>query len=270
MSTEYMMGHAERELRRLELQGSILNPLTEDLFRRAGIAEGMHVLDIGCGIGEVSMIAARLVGPQGRVTALDLDEGTLDVARSRTAQRGLTWIDFQKCDLRQYQPARLFDAVVGRLILMHVPDPLAILQMAFRALRSGGTVAFQEPDFGLVPQSYPALPTRFRILTVVTEFCQKLPQGNVGSALCHHFLQAGFERPNGRGEFPIDSGPDSLYYEWFAESIRSMLPLLDKAGLMLAEEVDIDTLAARLRHEAVSANAAFPGPIYVGCYARKP
>jgi len=47
------MGHDDRERRRLALQASILNPLTEQLLRRAGISTGMHVPDLGCGIGEL-------------------------------------------------------------------------------------------------------------------------------------------------------------------------------------------------------------------------
>jgi cyclopropane fatty-acyl-phospholipid synthase-like methyltransferase len=54
-STGYVMGHDERERRRLTLQASIINPYTERLLMRAGISPGMHVLDIGCGVGEVSM-----------------------------------------------------------------------------------------------------------------------------------------------------------------------------------------------------------------------
>src|SRR5215510_4374556 len=54
MSDTYVMGHDDRERRRLVLQASILDPITEQLFRRAGISSGMNVLDIGCGVGDVS------------------------------------------------------------------------------------------------------------------------------------------------------------------------------------------------------------------------
>lgn len=81
------MGHNDRERRRLALQGSILNPVTEQLLRRAGLASGMSVLDFGCGVGDVSMIAARLVGSGGRVTGLDLDEPALAIARERAVGR---------------------------------------------------------------------------------------------------------------------------------------------------------------------------------------
>jgi cyclopropane fatty-acyl-phospholipid synthase-like methyltransferase len=56
------MGHTDRERRRLLLQAAALKPITEDLLRRAGLSVGMTVLDLGCGVGDVSIVAARLVG----------------------------------------------------------------------------------------------------------------------------------------------------------------------------------------------------------------
>src|SRR5262245_2275341 len=59
-SAGYVMGHNDRERRRLALQGAMLAPLTEQFLTRAGIGLGMRVLDLGCGVGDVTMIAARL------------------------------------------------------------------------------------------------------------------------------------------------------------------------------------------------------------------
>lgn len=64
---DYVLGHTDRERRRLALQAALLNPLTDSFLRRAGVSAGMRVLDLGCGIGEVTLIAARLVGPHGQV-----------------------------------------------------------------------------------------------------------------------------------------------------------------------------------------------------------
>ena len=69
----YIMGHTDRERRRLSIQGAVINPLTESFLRRAGISAGMHLLELGCGVAEVSLIAARLVGPYGSLHGLDLD-----------------------------------------------------------------------------------------------------------------------------------------------------------------------------------------------------
>jgi 2-polyprenyl-3-methyl-5-hydroxy-6-metoxy-1,4-benzoquinol methylase len=75
--SRYVMGHSDRERRRLAFQGLILNPFTEQLMRRAGVTGGMHVLDFGCGIGDLSILASRLVGRYGRVTSIDMDQAAL-------------------------------------------------------------------------------------------------------------------------------------------------------------------------------------------------
>ena len=88
----YVMGHDDRERRRLSLQASILNPLSDQLLRRAGLSAGLRVLDIGCGVGELSMVAARLVGRHGWVTGIDIDEAALALAAQRAREQGLDHI----------------------------------------------------------------------------------------------------------------------------------------------------------------------------------
>ena len=56
----YPLGYSAAEARRLEVQGKYLEDLTADVFRRAGITPGMHILDIGCGVGDVSLLAAQM------------------------------------------------------------------------------------------------------------------------------------------------------------------------------------------------------------------
>src|SRR5215510_7074492 len=92
-STAYVMGHDDRERRRLRLQASILNPLTEQLFHRAGISSGMRVLDIGCGVGDVSLLAGRLVGPSGSVTSVDIDQAALTTLEARAVAERMTHIE---------------------------------------------------------------------------------------------------------------------------------------------------------------------------------
>ena len=87
-STPYVMGHDDRERRRLSLQASILNPLSDQLLKRAGLSAGQRVLDIGCGVGELSMVAARVVGRGGRVTGIDLDDKALAIAETRAREQG--------------------------------------------------------------------------------------------------------------------------------------------------------------------------------------
>ena len=71
-------------------------------------------------------------------------------------------------------------------------------------------------------------------------------------------------------EYPIGGGADSPFYEWLAESFRSILPRAAALGLVTSDEVEgIDSLAARLREETISQGGCMPGPAMVGGFARK-
>jgi tRNA A58 N-methylase Trm61 len=65
-ASAYVLGHSERELERLRLQAQLIDPITRQFLIEAGIAPGMRVLDVGCGAGDVTFLAADLVGPPGR------------------------------------------------------------------------------------------------------------------------------------------------------------------------------------------------------------
>ncbi len=67
----YVLGHEPEELRRLILQAGVLQPIPARLLQNAGIGPGMRVLDLGCGAGDVTMLAADMVGPSGSVTGID-------------------------------------------------------------------------------------------------------------------------------------------------------------------------------------------------------
>jgi ubiquinone/menaquinone biosynthesis C-methylase UbiE len=90
MSTKgYVLGSSPRELQRLILQDRmILRPITERLLRQAGLKEGMRVLDLGCGTGGVSLLAAELVGPSGSVVGIDQSVDAIAMAKSAPVRPG--------------------------------------------------------------------------------------------------------------------------------------------------------------------------------------
>ena len=94
--TEYILGHSDREIRRLMHQAAILRPITERLLRGAGIGRGMRVLDLGCGAGNVSMLAAELVGAAGSVVGIDRNQDVIAVARERAHTAKLGHIVFEE------------------------------------------------------------------------------------------------------------------------------------------------------------------------------
>jgi choline dehydrogenase-like flavoprotein len=81
----YVLGHVDTEIRRLVLQARLYDEFTEHALRLAGLQPGMRVVDVGCAPGDVSFIAARLVGPQGSVLGVDAAPNVIDLARIRGA-----------------------------------------------------------------------------------------------------------------------------------------------------------------------------------------
>jgi ubiquinone/menaquinone biosynthesis C-methylase UbiE len=273
MSTQpasYAMGHTDRERRRLGLQASVINPLTDTFLRRAGISAGMRVLELGCGIGEVSLMAARLVGPHGHVHCLDIDPAALNIAQERIRSAAHDHVSFEQSDINDHRPARTYDAVIGRHILIHVPDAPAVLRRAVSEVHAGGVVAFQEYDLSFYTRGYPEMPLAFRTQELVCEFFRKgVPRPNIGAQLFHLMQEAGLPPPECRSECVMDGGPHSPMYEWLAETVRSLLPRMEALGIATAADVDPDTLEHRLRQEATGARGAVVGPTLIGAFARK-
>jgi ubiquinone/menaquinone biosynthesis C-methylase UbiE len=146
VSSMYVFDREEgQEERRLEARARVIHPLTERLFRAAGREPGMRVLDIGSGEGDVAMLAARIVGPEGAVVGLELSEDAFASARRRVEQAGFRNVSFAGGHARNLDEALdpqglLFDAVVGRLILQFAPDPALVFRAAADRVRPGGLV----------------------------------------------------------------------------------------------------------------------------------
>src|SRR3974390_1446459 len=85
---DYVLGNGVQEQNRLQYQAAILEKWTRQFFESAGIEPGMKVLDLGCGICDVSLLAAKLVGPTGSVIGIDRDRAVVEKARERAHRAG--------------------------------------------------------------------------------------------------------------------------------------------------------------------------------------
>ena len=109
---------------------------------RLSLARGSSVLDVGCGSGASAIPAAINVGPQGRVTGIDLAERLLAIARSKSLAQNLHNVDFQRADMTALgYPDASFDAVVSVFSLFFVTDMVAEVRELWRVLRPGGKLA---------------------------------------------------------------------------------------------------------------------------------
>src|SRR5262249_24963367 len=125
--SDYVLGHTPFERQRLAKQARFLAPATEHFLQDAGIVPGMRILDVGCGMGDVSMLVAGMVARGGQAVSIDLDQATLDTARARAIAAGLGNTRFYRADVATFSDTEPFDAIVGRLVLEFLPDPVAVI-----------------------------------------------------------------------------------------------------------------------------------------------
>ena len=102
------------------------------------LAEGMAVLDVGCGWGDMSIQVAERVGPSGRVVGIDCVDAFLEEARKDAAARGLANVEFRRGDAEIALPESEFDYVVARFGTMFFANPVAALRRMRQALKPGG------------------------------------------------------------------------------------------------------------------------------------
>ncbi len=269
----YLLGHSEEETKRLQKQAKLYNPSTRRLFMEAGIREGMKVLDVGSGAGDVALLLAELVGQDGAIVGVDRNPIILETAQKRAYEAGLTNISFIAGNICSVTLDNDFDAVVGRNVLLYIGDPSAALRSAISHLRSGGPVAFQEVDFSLSERTYGniATPRLFRQwgMWVVEAFRHARAELQMGFKLPKVFLDAGLPLPQMYMDGIAGVGPDWGGYDYCADTLRSILPTLLDYGIATAEEVDIPTFAERMREEVVHQNGAVLLFLMMSAWANK-
>lgn len=268
---DYVLGSSDNERRRLTSQAAFLHNATEAAFRSAGIGPGMRVLDIGSGAGDVAMLAADLVGPNGSVVGLDRDPANVAWAVKRVTEAARTNIRFHVTQFNDYTDPQPFDALVGRFILMYVPDPAATLRHLSRMLRSGAVVAFFEPDFSVPPRCVPEIPLVRQFEVWNTEvFKRSGARVDMGMQLYRAYREAGFVDAGTSVSHLSGCGISREMVELFVAGIRSVLPKLEEYGIATRDEVQLDTLADRLEALGREADPQWVSTRYVATWAHKP
>ena len=141
--------HARQRLALLEAQ---LDPATRRRILDAGIGPGSQCLEVGAGGGSIGHWLCQVVGPTGRVLATDIDP-------AMTALDAPPQLEVLQHDLtREPLPGGAFDLVHARWLLHHLPDLDAAIARLIDALKPGGLLLVEEPDFYPVHAAHPGAP----------------------------------------------------------------------------------------------------------------
>jgi ubiquinone/menaquinone biosynthesis C-methylase UbiE len=266
----YAFANRAEEHRRLERQAEVLDPLTERVFRAAGLRSGMRVLDLGSGAGDVAMLAARLVGADGEVVGVERDPEAVASAAARVEQARLANVRFVVGDVQTLDAIDgEFDAIVGRLVLMYVPDPVGVLVRAAELLRAGGLVCVQEGDMAY-DWAQPMTPLWTQMRAWFLETLKRAGfASRMGLSLYSTFVAAGLPAPQMRLECAVAGGAEAPVWGW-ANLMRGVLPLMERLGVATAAELEPDTLTQRLLDDVVGNDGICIAPPLVGVWARTP
>jgi SAM-dependent methyltransferase len=138
---DYLLGTHDDELRRLSLQHRVWRPRALDAWARAGFTSGQTLIDVGCGPGYATLDLAEIVGPRGRVIAVDRSRRFLDALNAQ----GISNIETHDIDLDDGAlPAINADGAWVRWVFAFVRQPRALLGRVAAALKPGGVLVIHE------------------------------------------------------------------------------------------------------------------------------
>jgi len=265
----YVCGHTADELDRLRTQSAFFEDITRRVLEAAGLRRGSRVLDIGCGAGDLSRLAAELVGADGSIVGVDRATEAIAAAKARRARGRAASVEFRLGSIDDVADGRQFDALIGRFVLMHQADPAGTLRRAARHVRPGGLVVMLESAMSACMaglHSFPHSPTYDRITRLITDIIRAAGADvSMGLRLGEVFERAGLPRPTMWLQARVDGGPDAATHRYITDSLRSVLPLAASLGVDGAR-VNVEKLEEDLRAEVVASRSVLVSPPVVAAW----
>jgi len=262
----YVLGSDDPEIGRLDLQADWLEEPTRLILRLAGIESGMRVLDLGTGLGHVALAVADLVGQKGQVVGIDSDDHMLATA-TRRAQGRLN-VAFVKGDVCTWSSNEPFDAIVGRLILFHLPDAVDAVRRHLAHLRPGGRFVAIDYDIGSCRTEPQTTLVEMNAKRVLAAFRSAGANPVIGARLALMLADAGLVGTRTFGAQGYIAPDDPRGPAMLAGVVRSLAAQMHVAGIATAEELDVETLEARLTAEVRALRSVVVPPTLVGAWGR--
>lgn len=261
MSNKYALGDSVLERARLKRQAERLAHLSERFLADAGIHPGMRVLELGGGSAYFTKLIAERVGATGQVVALERSPAMLAEARENLKAWGLHYVECIECDIEAMIPMfdQRFDALVGRLILTHLTDPVQTLKQALKYVNKQGVVAFQEADTTLAEVLLKQYQLDLPVVYQINQWIRLAEEGSSrnpyqGRELFEVYRQADLPVPRVQVHTELQSGVSMVRIQSTLVLLRNLLPELERRGVN-ASEIGFETLEARLIAETASSRA---------------
>jgi ubiquinone/menaquinone biosynthesis C-methylase UbiE len=247
-----------------ELRDEFTNRLLAD----SGIKKGMRILDLGCGTGDLCIMASELVGDSGEVVGVDISENAITKARNTIEEKRISSVKFICADLAEL-PVNIgtFDAVIGRRVLMYMSDASQSITGLLPFLKSNGKMIFQESDCMASSFCNQSMPLHTKVQAWIWDTVEK-EGGNVyiGRQLYSLMKKAKLNILLTRAEAILHTDETGSDLGWVA---KMMVPRMILHGIITKEEIDTDTLEERLRLELKDSGTHFIRDMAFGVCAVK-
>ena len=267
-SAAYTLGTNPAERERLRQQSDDLAAHTVALLDHTDAPPGARVLELGCGpSGSIELLAQR-VGPLGSVTAVDIDQTHIALARELVCDRGLTNVEVLHADAcRTGLPSATFDVVHARLLLVNIPGPEAVVAEMARLVKPGGWVVVDEAD-GTVSMCYPTHPAWDRLNEILRAAYRSAGADlSIGRKLGSLLRQAGLVDVGieARADvYPAEHPRRAL----LADLVASMRDKITEWGVADADE--LETVEGQAREHLADPDTVAVSCLYFLAWGRKP
>jgi SAM-dependent methyltransferase len=175
-------------VRTVERVAPLWQAMREQTYALLAAREGSHLLDVGCGTGDVARELARRVGWTGRVVGVDRSEAMIRAAR-RGAEGESLRVEYQPGDVYHLAFAdNTFDGCRAERVFVHLLDPQRALAEMFRVTRPGGRVVVADVDVDTLVLDAPDRDLTRRILN---HYCDDIVNGRIGRQLLRLFKESG-------------------------------------------------------------------------------
>ena len=143
--SNYSLPVGEKDKDRLIILNEIYSPSTEQFFTSCPILKGDKVLELGCGIGLITQMLASYVGETGYVLGIDNSEEQLAIANNLLPAEPIPQLEYKKLSVYDLEMLNeKFDVVYTRFLLVHLPDPLQVIELVKGILKPGGNFIIED------------------------------------------------------------------------------------------------------------------------------
>lgn len=250
---DYVLGKSSAETERLVAQAAIIRPITQRLLSQAGLQPGMRILDVGCGAGDVSLLASEMVGPKGSLVGIDHNASVLVTAQERADAAGYRNVEFREHSAASFNDPDGFDLVVGRYVLLHQDNPALFLRHLRTFVRPGGALALHE--ISTLPGEFSTPPIQLyedMMNAIAGAFRAVAPHYDAPHHFVSYFHEAGLPEPALFSETPVSGGTHAPFFGWAADLFRSLHPVIEKHELWPHGPMPGDDAETELRKASMS------------------